>query len=195
MRDYLKSTEIIDWQEPGVLEQARRLAADTPRETARRCFEWVRDEIRHSGDYQLNPVTCAASEVLRAGTGYCYAKSHLLAALLRANSIPAGLCYQRLSIDEGGTSHCLHGLNAVHLADIGWYRIDARGNKAGVDAQFAPPVERLACRPEMAGEADLPGVFTDPLPVVMQTLRTHKTFDAVAKYLPDIALDPAWTRK
>lgn len=26
-----------------------------------------------------NPVTCRASEVLVHGTGYCYAKSHLLA--------------------------------------------------------------------------------------------------------------------
>jgi len=38
----------------------------------------------------MNPVTCKASDVLIYGTGYCYAKSHLLAALLRANAIPAG---------------------------------------------------------------------------------------------------------
>jgi hypothetical protein len=52
------------------------------------CFEWVRDEIRHSYDYQMNPVTCRASDVLEYKTGYCFAKSHLLAALLRANQIP-----------------------------------------------------------------------------------------------------------
>jgi transglutaminase-like putative cysteine protease len=34
---------------------------------------------------------------------------------------------------------CLHGLNAVYLEDFGWYRIDARGNKTGVAAQFTPP--------------------------------------------------------
>jgi transglutaminase-like putative cysteine protease len=32
----------------------------------------------------------------------------------------------------------------VYLKDYGWYRIDARGNKAGVDAQFTPPHEKLA---------------------------------------------------
>ncbi|WP_338430147.1 transglutaminase domain-containing protein [Synechococcus elongatus] len=37
--------------------------------------------------------------MLEYRTGYCYAKSHLLVALLRACSIPAGFCYQRLSFD------------------------------------------------------------------------------------------------
>src|SRR5688572_479096 len=115
MQEFLASTAVIDWQRPDVAALARRLAADSASATAQRCFEWVRDEIKHSGDYQLNPVTCAASEVLHAKTGFCYAKSHLLAALLRANRIPAGLCYQRLSQDESGRSFCLHGLNAVYL--------------------------------------------------------------------------------
>src|SRR5205085_7876294 len=187
MQDYLKSTDVIDWQQPDVLDLARQLAAETPEATAKRCFEWVRDEIRHSGDFALNPVTCSASEVLQAKTGYCYAKSHLLAALLRANSVPAALCYQRLSMDDAGRSFCLHGLNAVYLSGIGWYRIDARGNKAGVNAQFSPPAEHLAFTPALTGEADLPGLHTDPLPEVIFTLRTYKTFDAVAAHLPDIA--------
>lgn len=70
--------------------------------------------------------------MLRHRTGFCYAKSHLLAALLRANGIAAGLCYQRLSVNGGGTPYCLHGLNAVFLKDFGWYRVDARGNKPGI---------------------------------------------------------------
>ncbi|MEZ0154964.1 MAG: transglutaminase family protein [Candidatus Reddybacter sp.] len=49
----------------------------------------MRDQISHSLDSQQNPVTYRASSVLEYGTGYCYAKSHLLVALLRANSIPA----------------------------------------------------------------------------------------------------------
>ena len=48
-----------------------------PVAVAGRCFEWVRDEIRRSGDFRLDPVTCSASQVLRHGTGFCYAKSHL----------------------------------------------------------------------------------------------------------------------
>ena len=185
MEEYLKSTEIIDWEDPAVLELARQLKAATVEETARQCYEWVRDNIRHSWDYQLNPVTCAASEVLAAGTGYCFAKSHLLAALLRANAIPAGLCYQRLSFNDDGPPYTLHGLNAVFLPEYGWYRIDPRGNKATVNARFTPPVEQLAFKINLAEEADLPGIYSDPLPEVVEVLRTYTTYDAVAANLPD----------
>ena len=49
---------------------------------ARRTFTWVRDEIQHSVDFRRDEVTCRASDVLAARTGFCYSKSHLLAALL-----------------------------------------------------------------------------------------------------------------
>jgi transglutaminase-like putative cysteine protease len=190
MQPYLQSTDIIDWQHPDVLALPKKLAADTVEATARRCFEWVRDEIHHSGDFQMNPTTCSASEVLSAGTGYCYAKSHLLAALLRANEIPAALCYQRLSIDGQGVPYCLHGLNAVYLENYGWYRLDARGNKATVDAQFVPPVEQIAFTLDQSvGEADLPGLYSDPLPEVVAVLRAYKTWDAVIAHLPDHEVD------
>jgi hypothetical protein len=39
---------------------------------------------------------------------------------------------------------CLHGLNAIYLKNFGWYRVDARGDKEGVNAQFNPPYEKLA---------------------------------------------------
>jgi len=83
---------VIDWKHTDVLSTAKLIAKGTTntQETAKRCFEWVRDKIQHSVDFRRNPLTCSASEVLRSGTGYCYAKSHLLAALLRANGIPRG---------------------------------------------------------------------------------------------------------
>jgi len=184
---YLEESEFIDWRQAGVLAHARGLAAgaDDTVEIARRCFLFVRDEIKHSWDYRLNPVTCRASEVLRHGTGYCYAKSHLLAALLRANGIPAGLCYQRLSAGESGPPYCLHGLNAVWLDGHGWYRIDARGNKPGIDAQFSPPVERLAFRLK-ADESDLPGVFSSPQESVVRVLTGCTTVAEVYQNLPDL---------
>ena len=146
MQHYLASSEYIDWQHPLITAKAAELAngCQNDEAIAKRSFEFVRDHIKRSWDYRQNPVTCKASDVLLHGTGYCYAKSHVLAALLRANSIPAGLCYQRLTIANDAPPYCLHGLNAVYLKDYGWYRIDARGNKAEVDAQFTPPVERLA---------------------------------------------------
>ncbi|MEL6334808.1 MAG: transglutaminase-like domain-containing protein, partial [Cyanobacteria bacterium J06626_26] len=150
------------------------------------CFQWVRDQIRHSCDHQLNPVTCRSSDVLHHGTGYCYAKSHLLAALLRANGIPAGFCYQRLSIDEHGAPYCLHGLNAVYLPEIGWYRIDARGNRDGINAQFKPPQEQLAFKLQLAKETSFPQILSEPLEVVVEALTMHNTWDSLLKNLPDV---------
>src|SRR5688572_28671507 len=125
MQEFLAASPIIDWEHPAVLALARALRAghDDSTVIARDCFEWVRDVIRHSTDYRRDAVTCAASEVLEHGSGYCYGKSHLLAALLRANGIPAAFCYQRLAMDEG--RFALHALNAVHLTGHGWYRVDA----------------------------------------------------------------------
>jgi transglutaminase-like putative cysteine protease len=187
VEQFLRSTEVIDWKHPSVCAKAQELSGGTrgAREVARRCFEWVRDNIEHSSDFRRNPVTCNASDVLREGTGYCYAKSHLLAGLIRANGIPAGFCYQRLSIDETGPPYSLHGLNAVHLSEFGWYRIDARGNKQGVDAQFSPPVERLAFRIAFPDEQLFPQILADPLPVVVNALRAYSTWDAMYRNLPD----------
>ncbi|MBX2859467.1 MAG: transglutaminase family protein [Cellvibrionaceae bacterium] len=189
MNTYLESTEYINWENPAILAQAKNLAegSSAAEEIARRCFEFVRDKIKHSGDYQLNPVTVKASDVLNHGTGLCYAKSHLLAALLRANNIPAGLCYQRLTITDV-PPFSLHGLNAIYLEPFNWYRIDARGNKQGVLAQFCPPVEKLAFPIVTPGEADLPEIWAEPLPVVVQALKKYKTMQELAKNLPDVEL-------
>jgi transglutaminase-like putative cysteine protease len=145
----------------------------------------VRDRIRHSVDYQVQPLSCSASEVLRLGAGFCYAKSHLLAALLRANGIPAGLCYQRLSIDDQGAPYCLHGFNAVHLRGHGWYRIDARGNKPGIDARFEPPREVLAFRTSLPGEHTFAAIHAQPMTVVVDALRRCGSTEELCRQLPD----------
>lgn len=185
---FLSDSEYIDWKHPAILNKAAELAVGNSGDqaVARRCFEFVRDTIKHSWDYRMNPVTCKASDVLMYGTGYCYAKSHLLAALLRANGIPAGLCYQRLAVGTEGPPFCLHGLNAVYLEQHGWYRIDARGNKPGVSAEFIPPVEQLAFSLISASEMDIPGIWLDPLPEVIHALIQNPTVEQVYANLPDI---------
>lgn len=190
MHKYLQSTEFIDSGHRSVLQKAVELAAacDGEEEIARRCFEFVRDQIKHSWDFCLNPVTCRASDVLKFGTGYCYAKSHLLAALLRANGIPAGLCYQRLSLDEDESVYCLHGLTAAYLPKFGWYRMDPRGNKDALVADFCPPVEGLPFPADGAGEGTFPQVRAEPLPVVTAVLLQSSTYRDVAENLPDIPL-------
>lgn len=192
MKTFLESSLWVDWKTPAVLAQARRLGEGLRGDEAiaRRCFEFVRDEIAHSGDARRGPVTCRASDVLAQGTGYCYAKSHLLAALLRANGIPAGLCYQRLSVAGDGAPYCLHGLNAVHLEAHGWVRLDARGNKPGVEARFTPPVEALAFAIHDAEERDFDEIWPEPLPVIVEALTHTPDLDALHRALPDITVLP-----
>lgn len=190
MEPFLAPSRYIDFEDPQVLTLARSLArgATSERDLIRLCFEFVRDEIRHSSDYKLNPVTCKASEVLHHRTGFCYAKSHLLAAVLRANGVATGLCYQRLSVGDRGAPYCLHGLNAVYLQDMGWYRIDARGNKAGIDARFCPPDEALAFAIREPQERDLPGIHSEPLDIVVEALERCDSYDQLLENLPDVTL-------
>lgn len=190
MEKYLASSEIIDWEHPEIIKKAKELShgIDTHENIAKVYFEFVRDEIKHSNDFKLNPVTCKASDILKHKTGYCYAKSHLLAALLRANGIPAGLCYQRLTITDEKPPFSLHGLNAVYLPEIGWYQIDARGNKEGVEAKFTPPVENLAFPIIVEGEADFPEIWSEPLQNVVSVLNQSTSYKEVLENLPDIEI-------
>lgn len=189
-KPFLASTDQIDWHEERVISRAKLLANGTQSEQhiIENCFNFVRDEIIHSGDFQCNPITSKASDVLFYGTGYCYAKSHLLAALLRANNIPAGLCYQRLHITDENSGYCLHGLNAVYLQDTGWLRVDARGNKVGVSASFTPPIEDLAYQVRHEGEADLPEIWHSPLADVVEALNTNDSVEQFINNLPDVLL-------
>jgi transglutaminase-like putative cysteine protease len=190
MQRYLSPSKYINYQHKDVMSLARVLgqASSSELDLVRRCFEFVRDEVRHSVDFKLNPVTCKASDALLHKTGYCYAKSHLLAALLRANGIPAGLCYQRLSVGDSGAPYCLHGLNAVYLRDFGWYRVDARGNKPGVNARFRPPEELLAFPIREPQERNLPEIWAEPLQGVVEVLERYETYDQVLANLPDVEL-------
>ena len=167
--EYLGSDAVIQSSHPDVVALAQSLRRRHPgdEEFSIAAFEWVRDEVAHSVDAQDRRVTLTASEVLRDGVGLCFAKSHLLVAVLRAEGVPAGLCYQRL---RDGDRYVLHGLVAIHL-DGHWRRVDPRGNKPGVDARFSPGEESLAfVVDEAAGEADYPMVFASPAPTVVHAL-------------------------
>lgn len=185
---YLEETSIIDFSNEEVKNLALKLSKNckNDEEIAKNVFIYVRDEIRHVGDYKLNINTCKASDVLKQKAGWCYAKSHLLAALLRFNNIPTALCYQRLSCSEYIKGiYCLHGLNAIYLKSYGWYRFDVRGNKEGVDAQFNPPFEKLAFDLQ-ENEFDIEEKFSKPLDVIVNFLeRSFETYEDMMKKIPD----------
>ncbi len=180
MSEYLACDTVIDWQTPEVLRKAQELTCSLTDEVdkARCLYEWVRDSISHSNDAGLEIVTCSASEVLRHGTGICFAKSHLLAALLRAVAIPAGFCYQVLRIDPPHDNEpVLHGFNAIYLTTLGkWIRVDARGNRAGINAQFSVKKEHLAFAMDpLADEFIYETIFAAPVSSVVQRLKMYST--------------------
>jgi len=180
LADYLAADEVIDHEHPGIRALAVRLRRDSTVETARATFEYVRDEVDHSADIQQWSGAYRASDVLARGNGICHAKSHLLAALLRAQGIPAGLCYQKLEV--------LHGLNAVYWPESGqWVRLDARGNKGGADGQFAtsPGAEQPAwpSDPEQR-QFHYGTVYASPPPVLLAGLAEAKAGVAGYGYLP-----------
>ncbi|SMC28544.1 Transglutaminase-like superfamily protein [Andreprevotia lacus DSM 23236] len=167
---YLAASEVIDFHHPAVAALARELAADDVLTTARQCFDWVRDHIDHCIDFGRDEVPCTASQALAAGTGFCFAKSHLLVALWRANGIPGGFGYQRLTFDGPLPPHCLHGFAVAHLPGYGWYRCDPRGNKPGISCIFDPPHEQLAFPIQYPGEYTSQTIHAEPLPELVAHL-------------------------
>lgn len=184
---YTAESEAVDHGHPLVRSTAADLGAETSDAYtyAQAAYEHIRDRIAHSADIGEERVTWRASDVLARGHGICHAKSHALAALLRAASVPTALCYQRLTEDDG-TAPVLHGLVAVLLPGrTRWDRQDARGNIPGIDARFSLDTERLAwtVRPEL-GEADCPVLFDEPHPAVLAALRAAPDRRTLWRTLP-----------
>lgn len=178
INEYLKCDEVIDFDNTDVSKLADQLYSESESETKflKMAYEYFSDMISHSADISADTVTCSASEVLKAGHGICFAKSHLLVAILRSKSVPAGFCYQKLVLDDETAPVLIyHGLNGVYLREYEkWIRLDARGNKPGVNAQFSIDSEMLAfpIRPEK-GEVDVPVIYADPDTEIVKTLQSY----------------------
>lgn len=155
MNIFLQETESIDYSNPIITKQINLLKEKSTSniDYIKNAYEFVRDKISHSWDVKTNLVSKNASEVLINKTGICWTKSCLLAALLRGNGIPSGISYQKLTRgDDASDGYIIHALNTVYIRDLDkWIRLDARGNKATVNAQFSTEKEILAftVRPEL----------------------------------------------
>lgn len=186
INSYLTFSHYIDGDNPSIQRKAAELKerSENEIELVKNTYYFVRDEIKHSWDVQDKRVTITATDVLREQVGICWAKANLLVALLRANEIPAGICYQRLTLgDTPDTGYCIHALNAVYIQTKNkWIRLDARGNKEGVNAEFSIDKERLAfpIRAEY-DEIDYKTVYSEHLQMTMDIL--EKSTDAIYMYL------------
>ncbi len=154
---------------------------------ARSIFEWVRDNIDHTKDIGQEIVTCKATDTFAKRTGICFAKSHLLASMMRLVGIPCGFCYQ--VFDSGvailADSMALHGLNAIYLEKTSqWHRIDPRGNREGIYGGFSLDSEVLPF-PEMAFLDDC--VYAAPLENVVHGLENAATITDLWPNLPSVS--------
>ncbi|MBQ8435204.1 MAG: transglutaminase domain-containing protein, partial [Oscillospiraceae bacterium] len=173
--DYLQSSDIINFQNQSVNQLAQKLYQQASKETdfIKLAYEYVRDNIPHSADINAEGVPCTASDVLEAGHGICFAQSHLLAALLRAKSVPCGFCYQKLILDDDTAPVLVyHGLNGIYISEYKkWIRLDTRG-----DSEFSTESEKLAytIRAEK-GEQDCFIVYPAPDKNVIEKMTINKT--------------------
>ena len=189
MKAYLNADEIVNYEHLTICDIVEKLSkqAGTTLEYIQLAYEFVRDNIAHSADILHDQITCTASEVLEAGHGICFAKANLLAALLRKKGIPAGFCYQKLILDDETAPYLIfHGLNGVYIEELGkWIRLDARGNKNGVQAEFSTVTEKLAFPVrEEYGEEDVMMVFPDPDYNIIKSLKENKSRSELWRNLP-----------
>ena len=165
----LGSTDAIEADHPAVRETAARVAGDADElEATRRLFEWVRDEIR----YEMSPELGSrddwrASGTLERGYGFCQQKAVLLASLLRARGIPAGIVIQDL-LDHKIPPHYVeflgsqrlevHGLTCAHVGGR-WLRLDATLPRSLCEKKRYRLVEF-----DGSGDAELPATDADGEP-------------------------------
>jgi transglutaminase-like putative cysteine protease len=180
---FLAASAAIDRDHPAVQHLAVAVRQRHDIDTMQLAYSTVRDRYPHSMDIDAAEVSVSASDVLRHGHGICFAKSHLLAAVLRACGIATGLSYQKLG---DGEQTYLHALNTVWLRDQErWIRLDARGNKPGVDARFSIETEYLAFPIRFdRGERDFAEIHDRPLPSALAALRSSRTVVELARRLP-----------
>lgn len=185
---FLAEDLYVDFSHPLIQKKAGELFSDetSDREKALTAYLFVRDEIPHSFDIGADIITAKASDVLHHKTGICHAKANLLAALLRSQNIPAGFCFQHLTLaDDGTLGYCVHCFNAVFLEDH-WIKLDARGNTKGICAQFSLEKPKLAFQ-NLGGydEYFWPGIFASPHPETMRMLEKASSIQDIIDNIPD----------
>ena len=186
--DYLKSDDIIDFDDSSIEEASEQLIEGLKDNIskAQAIFEFVRDQIFHSFQISATSVTLKASEVLDKGHGICYAKAHLLTAMMRAAGIPAGLCYQIIR-DESDDRLVVHGLSAIYIEEIEkWIRLDASKGIEEINTfiDFDRELPGLTVNTEI-GEQDDPTIYILPSKQVIKALRKSQTVDELRNNLPD----------
>lgn len=189
---FFAETVYVDYRTPEIRECAAGLfsAKTDDTENVRRAYGFVQDTVPHSFDIGADVVPATASEMLICKTGISHTKALLLAALLRSAGIPAGFCYQRITLaDDDSEGYCLHCFNAVFLAGR-WIYLDARGNTNGKHAEFSLDEPKLAYPNRSGyGEYFFPGIYAEPHAATVAVLRKAETLQNILDGISDTITD------
>lgn len=185
---FLQKNKYIDFSSSLIIEKANQLfdQINIDVEKAEIAYKYVRDEIPHSFDIKADIITAKASDVLKYETGICHAKANLLAALLRSQGIPTGMCFQHLTLaDDDSIGYCVHCYNAIYINNR-WIKVDARGNTNGRNAQFSLDIPILAFHNRQNyNEFFWPGIYANPHQDTMQMLDKATCLQDVLDNIPD----------
>jgi transglutaminase-like putative cysteine protease len=124
------TTHYLDWENPTILSTVSQVAPETkpPVDRARLIHDFVRDQIKFGWTPEFYDQR--ASDVLRAGVGYCNTKSTLFVAMLRASGIPARQHFVNINSEilfpflDPGMPFVDHSFAEVYL-DGAWRSVDS----------------------------------------------------------------------
>ncbi|MGI6083886.1 MAG: transglutaminase-like domain-containing protein [Acetivibrionales bacterium] len=185
--DYLENSDIIDSDHPLVAQIAEQLTNGHKDNLskARVIYKFTRDHIFNSFDINATSVTITASEVLDKGHGVCFARAHLLAALMRASGIPAGFCYQ-IRYYNDLERLVAHGFNGVYIQELdNWVRIDASMHVDADDWNFDPFKDStVRSVQEDIGESDDYIVYHSPSKKLLKAMYVSDTLEEFINLIP-----------
>ncbi len=168
LQEFLTPTKLIDSSHPDILRKADELTSSTSQkeEMARHLFYFIRDEIPYEFKATFEEKEYVASEILKAGRGFCTQKAILFCALARCIGIPAGITFFDI-IDHTLPPYIVgilktrtlfhHGVATLNLAGH-WHRYDATldvplcSRKNRIPVGFSPDEDCLM-KPETADGA------------------------------------------
>jgi hypothetical protein len=141
----LESSDLIQANDPSIIEKAREITADcrSEFEAVRAVLHFVVDHLQ----YTLIPKQYDALYALQSGQGNCQNYSHLSAALLREVDIPVrivnGVTMKKsytVPVDQSEFSFEMaegrHSWVEVYLADFGWLPFDAQQTEFFVSNRY-----------------------------------------------------------
>jgi transglutaminase-like putative cysteine protease len=138
---WLRPTAFVDSDAPSIVAFARAATGDRAdaRERAVALYYAVRDGVTYTPycDFR-SPDTYRASAVLAKGAGFCVGKAALLAAVARAEGIPARLCFA--DVRNHLCTPRLRALGGVGQVSLMWQRPNGQAEVVPQWAFYRPPV-------------------------------------------------------